>query len=761
MPPPSKSSRWLVILCRFADIPAAPSDPPKSLFEEFFTASGRNEGGVFDYWRDVSNGAIDLACSTVVGWYTMKYRFGQDWALRRGTWIAEAKALAMANGIDLTPFDGVVAVVNAPVDDSALGPDFALNLGPAAFGERDWRLCKNCRALTFAGGGGLLGTCPSGGLGAVHDHAASGDYSVAHDYANFPGMQGFQRCTKCQTLVGADAGVAPCPAGGKHNGTGNYSVAYQWPIGPDPFVEFPVDQSGERGWRVCKKCWSLTNGDGGFCAAGGGHDHTGSSKFILLGHQTHLTNAFCAHEMGHTYGLAHSHSTTNPPTAAFVPYGDHWCVMGSAYSSSAGRFGRSACRPCAAASELLGLLPADRIWTYQAGAVNTVVLAPLNEPDQPGYLMARVVTPDRTYTIEYRRPMADSWDRSLPADGVLIHMLLPPDISPRLIPPQGHGEWDAHWQGGLTFRDPERDIRLLVRGLDQSPPGARITIDHDRSQGIGLCQLHTNGSIWQYTGPPMSGWMAIDNNPLTSTIAASGGGIYQLHRDGAIWKYTGPALSGWVQLDNNGLTTAIATADDGRLYQLHRNGSIWEYGGPPLSGWTSLDAGSAATAITTSGSGRLYKLHEDGSIWAYQVPGWLQLDANPATVAIVASGAEELYQLHRDGAIWEYTGPPMSGWRKLDHNLATVAIAPERGTLAQLHSDGSIWEYVRAPTPGWLQLDNNSMTTAIIGNSAYYGGGNLYQMHRDGSIWQYTGIPMTGWLQLDNNPLTAAIVPLK
>jgi hypothetical protein len=53
----------------------------------------------------------------------------------------------------------------------------------------------------------------------------------------------------------------------------------------------------------------------------------------------------------------------------------------------------------------------------------------------------------------------------------------------------------------------------------------------------------------------------LDNNPATTAIAAEAGALYQLHGDGTIWLYTGPPLSGWQTLDNNPATTAIRAAD--------------------------------------------------------------------------------------------------------------------------------------------------------------------------------------------------------
>jgi hypothetical protein len=154
-----------------------------------------------------------------------------------------------------------------------------------------------------------------------------------------------------------------------------------------------------------------------------------------------------------------------------------------------------------------------------------------------------------------------------------------------------------------------------------------------------LYQMHGDGSIWHYTGPPLTGWLRLDNNPGTTTIVAGSGKLYQLHGDGTIWVYNGPP-TGWQQLDNNPRTTDIVAAGND-LYQLHGDGSIWHYTGPPMTGWQ-------------------------------------QLDNNPATRTIVTGGGK-LYQLHGDGTIWVYNGPPMTGWQQLDNNPRTTAITAEAG----------------------------------------------------------------------------------
>src|SRR5262249_55150633 len=164
-------------------------------------------------------------------------------------------------------------------------------------------------------------------------------------------------------------------------------------------------------------------------------------------------------------------------------------------------------------------------------------------------------------------------------------------------------------------------------------------------------------------------------------IVASGGQLYQLHNDGNIWLYTGPPISGWQLLDNNPSTVQIAASfSSPGLFQLHRDGKIWRYTGPPLTGWQMIDNNPLSVGIAAagvSGGAWLYQIHETGSVWAANASGppgsWAELDNNPLTTQIVAAttiGGTILYQLHRTGTIWKYTGPLISGWQLLDNNPA-------------------------------------------------------------------------------------------
>src|SRR5882724_5010288 len=58
---PSGVTRWAILLCKFSDVTDEPR--PASYFRTMFTEVGAGQGGLFDYWRDMSGGTVDLTGS--------------------------------------------------------------------------------------------------------------------------------------------------------------------------------------------------------------------------------------------------------------------------------------------------------------------------------------------------------------------------------------------------------------------------------------------------------------------------------------------------------------------------------------------------------------------------------------------------------------------------------------------------------------------------------------------------------------------------
>ncbi|MEI7661000.1 MAG: hypothetical protein WCK34_02320, partial [Bacteroidota bacterium] len=99
--------------------------------------------------------------------------------------------------------------------------DIVLNWA-AAPGQNNWRWCRKCQGMYFAGNA-TQGLCPAGG---AHDHTGSGDYKLVVNAWGSPGQYNWRWCHKCQGLYFAGNPGSHCPGGGAHDsaGSGDYSV---------------------------------------------------------------------------------------------------------------------------------------------------------------------------------------------------------------------------------------------------------------------------------------------------------------------------------------------------------------------------------------------------------------------------------------------------------------------------------------------------------------------------------------------------------
>ena len=142
--------------------------------------------------------------------------------------------------------------------------------------QNNWRWCNKCEGLAFAGNQ-TQGVCPTGG---AHDHSSSGNYSLFKDvYLPIPyAQENWRWCRKCEGLTFAgNSDLGACPAKGTHDhtGSGNYQV----------LLNLPVSWPGYQGdWKWCNKCQALTFADApivGTCASDGVHDHSGSGSYSV------------------------------------------------------------------------------------------------------------------------------------------------------------------------------------------------------------------------------------------------------------------------------------------------------------------------------------------------------------------------------------------------------------------------------------------------------------------------------------------------
>lgn len=256
--------------------------------------------------------------------------------------------------------------------------------------------------------------------------------------------------------------------------------------------------------------------------------------------------------------------------------------------------------------------------------------------------------------------------------------------------------------------------------------------------------------------------------------------LYELRTDGSIWQYTGTPLTGWqeigapnTQTSGNGL---VATTS--QVYQLQLNGDILVYSGTSTT-WTTLDASGTAQEIALSSTGQLYKQDLDGTAWQYAGgTTWTQLssaaNSGPLGARSLYAGPDgALYSIGATG-VWEYTGTPITGWKEIDNTTIPSAVpggqqaaanllaTTSNGRLYELRYNAqtitpfSVWAYVQpiAYRPVWVWQQIGTQASSLVGNS------NLYQVDSGGTIQVYNfswGFPLaTTWTSL-NNPSPAQI----
>jgi hypothetical protein len=126
-PPVMQHKKLLVVLCKFFDQPVEPHD--QSYYQRFFTETGAGQAGMYDYYKSISVGALDISGSTVTTWRTMSttYDFEYNYAVttrnRSGT---VQHCLNAAPEYNPSLYDVAIAVFNysdpmRPFDFGAAG----------------------------------------------------------------------------------------------------------------------------------------------------------------------------------------------------------------------------------------------------------------------------------------------------------------------------------------------------------------------------------------------------------------------------------------------------------------------------------------------------------------------------------------------------------------------------------------------------------------------------------------------------------------
>ncbi len=122
MAPILGSTRWLTVMCKFADVASEPK--PRAFFQGQY---GNAPGQLGHYWSEVSYGQVDLAGSSAHGWYTLPRPRSAYLSVANGApkvdlnvLFAECTALADAE-VDYAGAQGINLMFNAELDGRAWG----------------------------------------------------------------------------------------------------------------------------------------------------------------------------------------------------------------------------------------------------------------------------------------------------------------------------------------------------------------------------------------------------------------------------------------------------------------------------------------------------------------------------------------------------------------------------------------------------------------------------------------------------------------
>ena len=100
---------WAILLCKTKGTTGEPH--PKTFYQQLLCQQGAGMGGLYDYWHDVSYGAIDLGGSAVFGWFQVDYTPQQQVAMTFDDQLAKIHAAA-SGSLDFKSFYGFAAIYN-------------------------------------------------------------------------------------------------------------------------------------------------------------------------------------------------------------------------------------------------------------------------------------------------------------------------------------------------------------------------------------------------------------------------------------------------------------------------------------------------------------------------------------------------------------------------------------------------------------------------------------------------------------------------
>jgi hypothetical protein len=428
---------YLVLMCKFAGVANEPFTTAQ--VSDFFSETGKGKGSMYDFFHDLSYGAIDLSGTTVKGWYQMPFTVADEHRWEHGGQVSAGSS--------------VITLTAGTFRSSDVGKSVYVQSGPSVDVQRAFTSTITAvNSPTQA----TMASAPT--MKDLGGNSLSGVF-IGLDKGR---GQYIQDCA--DTAANQDASIDP---------TGYYGIiavvnAGAFDGGAAGQGQIPRTVAGHSG----KWGWALFDADG-------------------------LYVSFVGHEMGHTLGLQHSWNdkpATDPKTGLVSPYteyGDpydlmsamtvHWFSGGMALNGVAPAAGPGLNAPYL---DQLGWMPSFRQYFYSPGTTVDLPLLALSHATGVGYyevvipMADKVGYPGHYLTVEYRYP--DGWDKGIGGPAVLIHEVLPDGRSILLTKTSG-GPWSAY----TVFHDPVDNVAVGIGSFDSTYyPQAWIEVSPDYPGGI-------------------------------------------------------------------------------------------------------------------------------------------------------------------------------------------------------------------------------------------------------------------------------------
>lgn len=449
---------WVVVLCNFTDDTSTPQTV--AYYQQMFNGAP-NGDGLKEYFNDVSYGKLKIDGTVIRDWKTIPLTRYQFSGLTRFHKIERCAQTHDAD-VDYKQFHGVFVMTSFPVDGL---PAPATTTTTAAIDSA-------ATSLTVAS---------AAGFPAPPFVIAVGDGTPNDgEQMNVTAVSG----TTFTVGRGHETGNA-----NPHNSGAAVTLVF----GTD-YGNVGLDQAT-------------------FAVDGG------TKLGNVIGGYTYNV-AGAAHEMGHGFGFSHSRKLSD----SVNDYNDCWDVMSvfSCVYAFTGSFGGTNLNSGAAAAgpgftainvDLGGWLDAARLFTHTNGASPncnqaTQTLAALNRPAVTGFLAARMTDvqtipiPNSMTTnsshlwLEYRDRGSgtgvNGWDRSIPADAVVLH-LRGGDSIPYWLDSAGG---DGRLERGETYVDAGRNVYVAVNRIDAAADQAQVTLSGCK---IDTALAYVGATSGQYT----------------------------------------------------------------------------------------------------------------------------------------------------------------------------------------------------------------------------------------------------------------------